>query len=75
MGSQRFGIDQPEVGHVLGQDLLDLEVLGPSLVLVEQLSGFVDTAEQKARADQIAAGTNGVTAVRNNISVKSATAP
>lgn len=40
-----------------------------------QLSGFVDTAEQKARAEQIAAGTTGVTAVKNNITVKAATAP
>jgi hyperosmotically inducible protein len=38
-----------------------------------QLSGFVDTAEQKARAEQIAAGINGVTAVRNNITLKTAT--
>jgi osmotically-inducible protein OsmY len=36
-----------------------------------QLSGFVDTAEQKARAEQIASGTIGVTAVKNNITVKS----
>lgn len=38
-----------------------------------QLSGFVDTAEQKARAEQIAAGVQGVTAVKNNITVKAAT--
>ena len=35
-----------------------------------QLSGFVDTAEQKARAEQLAASTNGVSAVKNNITVK-----
>ncbi|MEO6001873.1 MAG: BON domain-containing protein [Opitutus sp.] len=35
-----------------------------------QLSGFVDTAEQKARAAQVAAGVEGVTNVTNNISVK-----
>lgn len=35
-----------------------------------QLSGFVDTAEQKARAGQIAASINGVTNVTNNITVK-----
>lgn len=35
-----------------------------------QLSGFVDTAEQKARAGQIAAGVQGVTNVTNNITVK-----
>jgi hyperosmotically inducible periplasmic protein len=39
-----------------------------------QLSGFVDTAEQKARAEQIAAGVTGVSAVKNNITVKTATA-
>jgi osmotically-inducible protein OsmY len=35
-----------------------------------QLSGFVDTAEQRARAGQIAAGIQGVTNVTNNITVK-----
>jgi len=35
-----------------------------------QLSGFVDTAEQKARAAQIAGGVEGVTNVTNNITVK-----
>ncbi len=35
-----------------------------------QLSGFVDTAQQKARAGQIAASIEGVTNVTNNISVK-----
>jgi hyperosmotically inducible periplasmic protein len=35
-----------------------------------QLSGFVDTAEQKARAAQIAGGIDGVTNVTNNITVK-----
>lgn len=37
-----------------------------------QLSGFVDTAEQKARAEQIAAAIPGVQAVTNNITVKAA---
>ncbi|MGH7943811.1 MAG: BON domain-containing protein [Opitutaceae bacterium] len=40
-----------------------------------QLSGFVDSAEQKTRAEQIAAGVSGVSAVRNNITVKAATIP
>ena len=40
-----------------------------------QLSGFVDTAEQKTRAEQLAAGINGVSSVKNNISIKSATTP
>jgi hyperosmotically inducible periplasmic protein len=35
-----------------------------------QLSGFVDTDEQKARAAEIARTITGVTEVRNNISVK-----
>lgn len=35
-----------------------------------QLSGFVDNAEQKARAEQIAAGIQGVASVRNNITLK-----
>jgi hyperosmotically inducible protein len=35
-----------------------------------QLSGFVDTAEQKARAGQVAATIEGVTNVTNNISIK-----
>jgi hyperosmotically inducible protein len=39
-----------------------------------QLSGFVDTAEQKARAEQIAASITGVQGVKNNITVKTAAA-
>lgn len=35
-----------------------------------QLSGFVNTAEEKARAEQIARTINGVANVQNNISVK-----
>lgn len=35
-----------------------------------QLSGFVDTADQKARAEQIAAGVMGVRSVKNNITLK-----
>ena len=35
-----------------------------------QMSGFVDTAEQKSRAGQIAGGIPGVTKVTNNITVK-----
>jgi hyperosmotically inducible periplasmic protein len=35
-----------------------------------QLSGFVDTAEQKARAEQLAQGITGVAGVKNNITVK-----
>jgi hyperosmotically inducible periplasmic protein len=39
---------------------------------VVQLSGFVDTAEQKSRAEQIAAGVAGVSGVKNNVTVKTA---
>ncbi len=39
---------------------------------VVQLSGFVETAEQKARAEQIAAGIQGVQSVQNNITLKTA---
>ncbi|WP_414661591.1 BON domain-containing protein [Horticoccus sp. 23ND18S-11] len=39
-----------------------------------QLSGFVDTADQKAKAEAIAAGVTGVTSVRNNITLKTAAA-
>jgi osmotically-inducible protein OsmY len=35
-----------------------------------QLNGFVDTAEQKARAEQIARGIPGVTSVQNALTVK-----
>jgi hyperosmotically inducible periplasmic protein len=37
---------------------------------VVQLSGFVDTPDQKNRAEQIARGTPGVQSVKNNISIK-----
>jgi hyperosmotically inducible protein len=39
-----------------------------------QLSGFVDTPEQKTRAEQIAAGVRGVSSVKNNIALKAAAA-
>src|SRR5687767_6224397 len=37
---------------------------------VVQLSGFVDTAEQKNRAGEIARGITGVEAVKNDVTVK-----
>lgn len=37
-----------------------------------QLSGFVDSAEQKARAEEIAKTVQGVTAVKNNLTLKAA---
>jgi osmotically-inducible protein OsmY len=41
---------------------------------VVQLSGFVETAEQKSRAEQIAAGVQGVQSVKNNITLKTSAA-
>jgi len=38
-----------------------------------QLNGFVETAEQKAQAERIAASISGVQSVRNNISLKTTT--
>lgn len=35
-----------------------------------QLSGFVDSQEQKARAEQVARSISGVQEVRNNITIK-----
>ena len=35
-----------------------------------QLSGFVNTAEEKARAEQVARGIDGVRVVQNNIATK-----
>jgi osmotically-inducible protein OsmY len=37
---------------------------------VVQLSGFVDNAQSKARAGEVAAGVPGVSSVRNNLVVK-----
>ena len=38
-----------------------------------QLNGFVNTHEEKARAEQIARSTEGVVSVQNNITVKTQT--
>ena len=52
------------------------EVVKASQVSVEtfkgvvQLSGFVDTSEQKSRAAELARGVSGVVDVKNNITVK-----
>ena len=35
-----------------------------------QLNGFVDTQEQKTKAEEIAKGVNGVRSVQNNIAIK-----
>jgi hyperosmotically inducible periplasmic protein len=37
---------------------------------IVQLSGFVDTPDQKSQAEQVARGVAGVQSVKNNISVK-----
>jgi osmotically-inducible protein OsmY len=40
---------------------------------IVQLSGFVETQEQKSRAEQLATGIQGVQRVQNNISIKAQT--
>ena len=40
-----------------------------------QLNGFVDTAASKTRASEVAKNTKGVTAVRNNLTVRSDSGP
>jgi hyperosmotically inducible periplasmic protein len=47
-----------------------LDVKVETFKAVVQLSGFVDTPDQKNRAEQIARGTPGVQSVKNNISIK-----
>lgn len=42
---------------------------------VVQLGGFVDTAAQKARAEEIARGTAGVRGVQNNITLRAQVTP
>lgn len=42
---------------------------------VVQLSGFVNTEEEKARAEQVAASIAGVSRVQNNLAVKTAVNP
>jgi osmotically-inducible protein OsmY len=60
------------VKKALGQDTQykyeDVEV--KTFKGVTQLSGFVNTRDQKGRAGDIAKGTEGVKEVENNISVK-----
>lgn len=50
---------------------LDVEV--ETFKSTVQLSGFVDTPEQKAQAERVAASIAGVQTVRNNITLKAAT--
>ena len=50
---------------------LDVEV--ETFKSTVQLSGFVDTPEQKAQAERVAASVNGVQNVRNNITLKTQT--
>lgn len=51
-------------------DVKAREVNVETLKGVVQLSGFVESAEAMARAIDIAAGIEGVTSVRNNITIK-----
>lgn len=50
---------------------LDVEV--ETFKSTVQLSGFVDTADQKAQAERVAASVAGVASVRNNITLKTQT--
>ncbi|HZP87235.1 MAG TPA: BON domain-containing protein [Burkholderiales bacterium] len=52
------------------KDVSGLDVKVDTYRGVVQLSGFVDNAEQAARAEQIAQGIGGVRSVRNEIQVK-----
>jgi hyperosmotically inducible protein len=47
-----------------------LEVKVETFKGIVQLSGFVDTPDQKNRAEQIARSTPGVQGVKNNIAIK-----
>ena len=47
-----------------------LDVKVETFTGVVQLSGFVDTPDQKGRAEQIARGMPGVQSVKNNIAIK-----
>jgi hyperosmotically inducible protein len=49
------------------QSLKGLDIHVETMQDVVQLSGFVDSADQKAQAEQIARGVKGVRGVRNNI--------
>jgi osmotically-inducible protein OsmY len=55
---------------VKDQSLKGFEIHVETMQDTVQLSGFVDTAQQKNQAGQIAAGGTGVIAVRNNILVR-----
>lgn len=60
------------VKHALGEDPLYKYAMVEVKTFkgVTQLSGFVDTREQKKRAEEIAKRAEGVREVQNNISVK-----
>jgi len=52
---------------VSNQSLKGLDIHVETMQDVVQLSGFVDSPDQKAQAEQIARGVKGVRDVRNNI--------
>ena len=52
------------------QSLKGLDIHVETMQDVVQLSGFVDSPEQKAQAEQIARGVSGVRGVRNDIVVR-----
>lgn len=69
-------IDDAAITGKVKADLLRDPIVSGMAVNVDtykgtvQLNGFVDTAQQKTRAEQIARGVPGVTAVQNKLTVK-----
>jgi osmotically-inducible protein OsmY len=52
------------------QSLKALQINVETFKGVVQLSGFVDTAQSKSKAGEVAAGVKGVTSVKNDLVVK-----
>lgn len=69
-------LDDKTINAKVKTDLLADPVVKGTQVNVDtyqgtvQLSGFVDTAEQRQRAEQIARGVKGVATVQNNLNVR-----
>src|SRR5690349_12536972 len=59
-------------GIVRAQSLKGFQIGVQTMQGTVQLSGFVDTRDQKDQAGQIAAGVPGVRSVQNNVLVKAA---
>jgi hyperosmotically inducible periplasmic protein len=55
---------------ISNQSLKGFDIHVETMQDVVQLSGFVDSPDQKAQAEQIARGVNGVRGVRNDIIVR-----